>query len=36
LKEPDAARRIALARTHANAVTRPLIAREKLFAGVGG
>ena len=35
LNEPDAARRIALARRHANAVTRPLIAREKLFAGVG-
>ena len=33
LNEPDAAARIAAARTHANAVTRPLIERERLFAG---
>lgn len=31
LHEPDKAQRIALARRHANAVTRPLIAQEKLF-----
>ena len=35
LHEPDAAARIAAARAHANAATRPLIAREKLFEGVG-
>jgi hypothetical protein len=31
LNEPDAAQRITQARQHANAVTRPLIAQEKLF-----
>jgi hypothetical protein len=31
LHEPDAAARIAAARAHADAATRPLIAREKLF-----
>jgi choline-sulfatase len=31
LREPDAAARIAAARAHANALTRPLIARERLF-----
>jgi choline-sulfatase len=31
LNEPDRAERIALARTHADRVTRPLIAQEKLF-----
>lgn len=31
LHEPDATARIAAARTHANAMTRPLIARERLF-----
>ena len=31
LKEPDSAARIALARTHADATTRPLIASERLF-----
>jgi tetratricopeptide (TPR) repeat protein len=31
LDEPDRADRIARARTHADATTRPLIAREKLF-----
>lgn len=37
LNEPDAARRIALARQHADRVTRPLIAQEKLFGGgIGG
>jgi Tfp pilus assembly protein PilF len=35
LHEPDAAARIAAARAHADAATRPLIAREKLFEGVG-
>jgi choline-sulfatase len=35
LHEPDAAARIAAARAHADADTRPLIAREKLFEGVG-
>jgi hypothetical protein len=34
LKEADAAERINLARKHADAVTRPLIAQEKLFRGV--
>ena len=33
LNEPDAAARIARARANADATTRPLIAREKLFAG---
>lgn len=33
LREPDAAARIAAARQSADAVTRPLIARERLFAG---
>jgi len=33
--EPDVAARIAAARAHADAATRPLIAREKLFEGVG-
>lgn len=33
LREPDAAARIAAARQVADAVTRPLIARERLFAG---
>jgi choline-sulfatase len=33
LNEPDAAARIARARTNADTTTRPLIAREKLFAG---
>jgi Flp pilus assembly protein TadD len=31
LHEPDAAARIAAARVHADAATRPLITREKLF-----
>jgi predicted Zn-dependent protease len=31
LNEPDKAARIALARTHADATTRPLIASERLF-----
>jgi arylsulfatase A-like enzyme/Tfp pilus assembly protein PilF len=35
LHEPDAAARIAAARAHADAATRPLIAREKLFERVG-
>jgi Tfp pilus assembly protein PilF len=35
LHEPDAAARIAGARAHADAATRPLIAREKLFEDVG-
>jgi hypothetical protein len=35
LHEPDAAARVAAARAHAKATTRPLIAREKLFDGVG-
>lgn len=35
LHGPDAAARIAAARAHADAATRPLIAREKLFEGVG-
>lgn len=35
LHEPDVAARIAAARAHADAATRPLIAREKLFQGVG-
>jgi Tfp pilus assembly protein PilF len=34
LKEPDAAGRIARARQHADATTRELIARERLFGGV--
>jgi tetratricopeptide (TPR) repeat protein len=33
LSEPDQAERIAAARRHADAVTRPLIERERLFAG---
>jgi choline-sulfatase len=33
LNEPDAGARIALARRHANGVTRPLIAQEQLFRG---
>ena len=33
LNEPDAAARITRARTNADATTRPLIARERLFAG---
>jgi choline-sulfatase len=33
LEEPDAPRRIAAARDHADATTRPLIARERLFQG---
>ena len=33
LEEPDAAARIAAARQKADATTRPLIARERLFAG---
>jgi tetratricopeptide (TPR) repeat protein len=33
LGEPDAAARIAAARAHADATTRPLIASERLFAG---
>jgi tetratricopeptide (TPR) repeat protein len=32
LNEPDAQARIAAARAHANAITRPLIERERLFA----
>jgi hypothetical protein len=35
LHESDVAARIAAARAHADAETRPLIAREKLFDGVG-
>jgi choline-sulfatase len=35
LHEPDVKARIAGARAHADAATRPLIAREKLFEGVG-
>ena len=35
LHEPDQAARIDLARKKADATTRPLIAREKLFEGVG-
>jgi len=35
LHEADAPARIAAARAHADAVTRPLIAREKLFENVG-
>ena len=35
LHEPDVAARLAAARLHADAETRPLIAREKLFEGVG-
>jgi len=35
LHEADAAARIAAARAHADASTRPLIAREKLFEAVG-
>jgi len=31
LHEPDAPQRIDAARTHANAITRELIARERLF-----
>jgi hypothetical protein len=31
LKEPDSGARIALARRHADATTRPLIAAERLF-----
>jgi hypothetical protein len=31
--EPDQAERIAAARRHADAVTRPLIERERLFSG---
>jgi hypothetical protein len=31
LNEPDKAQRIALARKHADATTRPLIANERLF-----
>ena len=31
LHEPDAPARIAAARAHANAITGPLIARERLF-----
>ncbi len=34
LHEPDATARVATARAHADATTRPLIAREKLFEGV--
>jgi Tfp pilus assembly protein PilF len=33
LKEPDSASRIALARQKADATTRPLVARERLFEG---
>ncbi|HEU4688149.1 MAG TPA: tetratricopeptide repeat protein, partial [Vicinamibacterales bacterium] len=33
LNEPDAGARITRARTHADATTRPLIARERLFQG---
>ena len=36
LHEPDAAEHIEAARAHANAVTRELIARERLFVGGGG
>jgi arylsulfatase A-like enzyme/Tfp pilus assembly protein PilF len=35
LHEPDVVARIAAARAYADAATRPLIAREKLFEGVG-
>lgn len=34
LKEPDAAARIANAKSHADATTRPLIATERLFSGI--
>lgn len=34
LHEPDAPARVAAARQHADATTRPLIARERLFAGL--
>jgi hypothetical protein len=34
LREPDAATRIDQARRRADATTRDLVAREKLFAGV--
>jgi arylsulfatase A-like enzyme/Tfp pilus assembly protein PilF len=34
LKEPDAAARIQRAKEHADRITRPLIAKEKLFSGV--
>lgn len=34
LEEPDAAARIESARRHADSITRPLIAKEKLFSGV--
>ena len=34
LGEPDRAQRIRLAYEHADATTRPLIEREKLFRGV--
>jgi tetratricopeptide (TPR) repeat protein len=36
LNEPDAAARIARARQHADATTRPLIARERLFQRIDG
>ncbi len=34
LHEPDAPARVAAAREHSNAITAPLIARERLFAGM--
>jgi choline-sulfatase len=36
LGEPDRAERVRDARAHADAVTRPLLERERLFAGLGG